>query len=330
MNDRIAIYEIYNRILRKVMDSMKIDRLIGIIMYLLNRDKVTAKELAERFEVSTRTIIRDIDALGLAGIPVVSDVGVKGGYAILDTYKLNKSIVTAEDYLNVISSLKGMCSAYENKKIEATLEKVMAAGNTTGNQSIFLDLSVCREGENTDVYLKTIEQAIADKRVIGFDYTGADNVCNAREAEPVALSYKWYAWYLLAYCKYKKDYRIFKLSRIQNLKTLERNFEKIHSNIETLLEKKWGEDDRKQYEIKLKCEGSVRTAVGEYLKGKVIEEYPNGDFTYSFAVPENERMWFSLLLGFGSEVEVLEPKELRVRLKEKSEEIFRLYHNEGI
>ncbi len=309
---------------------MKIDRLIGIIMYLLNRDKVTAKELAERFEVSTRTIIRDIDALGLAGIPVVSDVGVNGGYAILDTYKLNRSIVTADDYLNVISSLKGMCSAYENKKIEATLEKVMAVGNTPKNQSIFMDLSVCREGENTDVYLKTIEQAIADKRVIAFDYTGADNVCNAREAEPLALSYKWYAWYLFAYCKYKQDYRIFKLSRIQNLKIQEKNFERIHSDIGILLEKKWGEDGRKRSHIKLRCKGNVRTAVGEYLNGNVIEEYPDGDFIYSIVVPENERMWFSLLLGFGNEVEVLEPEELRMRLKEKSEEIFRLYKNGDI
>lgn len=306
---------------------MKIDRLIGIIMYLLNRDKVTAKELAERFEVSTRTIVRDIDALGLAGIPVVSDVGVNGGYAILDTYRLNRSIVTADDYLNVISSLKGMCSAYENKKIEATLEKVMAVGNAPKNQSIFMDLSVCREGENTDVYLKTIEQAIADKRVIAFDYTGADNVCSARETEPLALSYKWYAWYLFAYCKYKQDYRIFKLSRIQKLKILEKNFEKIHSDIAVLLEKKWGEDGRRRYQIKLRCKGNVRTAVGEYLKGNVIEEYPDGDFLYSFIVPENERMWFSLLLGFGNEVEVLEPEELRARLKEKSEEIFRLYKN---
>lgn len=256
---------------------MKTDRLIGIIMYLLNRDKVTAKELAERFEVSTRTIIRDINALGQAGVPVVSDMGVNGGYAM--------------------------------------------------NQSIFMNLNVCREEENIDVYLKTIEQAISDKQVIAFDYTGADNVCSVRETEPLALNYRWYAWYLFAYCNNKQDYRIFKLSRIRNLRIVGKNFERIHSDINILLKKKWGEDGRKQYHIKLRCKGSVRTEVGEYLNGNIIEEYPDGDFIYSVIVPENERMWFSLLLGFGNEVEVLEPEELRIRLKEKAEEVFRLYKN---
>ncbi len=306
---------------------MKIDRLIGIIMYLLNRDRVTANELAEKFEVSTRTIARDINTLGLAGIPVVSDVGINGGYTILDTYKLNRNITTTEDYFNIICSLKGMCSAYDNKKIEATLEKIMATENVQKKQRVFLDLSVCREGENTNAYLGTLEQAITNEQVVKFDYTGSDNTCHSRIVEPLALSYKWYMWYLFAYCKFKKDYRIFKISRIQNLVVSEDRFEKVHSNIDNLLEKQWGYDDRKTYSVKLKCCGEVRIAVSEYLKGTIIEEYSNKNFIYSFIVPENERMWFSLLLGFGNKVEVLEPLELRERLNEKAKEITRLYDN---
>ena len=308
---------------------MKIDRLIGIVMYLLNRDKVTARELADKFEVSTRTVLRDMETLGAAGIPVFADLGINGGYSILDTYKLNKSITSAEDYLNIITSLKGMCSAYENRKIEETLEKVMACGNVPKprNQKIFLDLGICREGENTDAYLKLLEQAMAGCRAVGFDYTGADGICRSRVAEPLALSYRWYAWYLLAYCRLRKDYRIFKINRMENLKALEEGFGQCHPDSGPLLEQKWNSDSRKRCTVKLRCRAGIRAAVREYVKGTITAEFEDGDFEYSFTVPENERMMFSLLLGFGSEAEVLEPLDLRERLREKAEEICEMYRN---
>jgi predicted DNA-binding transcriptional regulator YafY len=98
-------------------------------MYLLNRNVVTAKELAEQFEVSVRTIVRDIEALTIAGIPISSSTGAAGGYEIIDTFKLNKQITTIDDYLYIITAVKGMCSAYDNKKINATLEKLLTAGH---------------------------------------------------------------------------------------------------------------------------------------------------------------------------------------------------------
>lgn len=309
---------------------MKIDRLIGITMYLLNRDKVTAKELAEKFEVSIRTISRDIETLGMAGIPVVSDIGTKGGYAILDCYGINKGLTTQEDLKYMLCSLEGLSSAYKNKNIEAALEKLRASGPAGKEPGLYLDFGVCREGRNTEEFIRILEQAISSQKAVSFIYTGVNEKAWLREAEPLALTYKWYAWYLFAYCRFRKDYRIFKLNRMENLTVLEKEFEHIHSDIGSLLEKHWAEDKRPFYCVKLKCKKEVCAAVCEYLKESMTEECEDGDFILSFQVPQNERMWFSMLLGFGGSVTVLEPPELKKRLLEKAVEIIRLYENQDI
>ncbi|NJD01710.1 MAG: YafY family transcriptional regulator [Ruminiclostridium sp.] len=305
---------------------MKIDRLIGITMYLLNRNVVSARELADKFEVSVRTIVRDVEALSIAGIPISSSTGASGGYEILDTFKLNKQIVNMDDYLSVIMALKSMCSAYDNKKLVSTLEKLLAASkHKDDGQKVFLDFGVAREGENIPEYVKTFEDAIFAGKIVEFDYTDSGDKTNRRIVEPLALTYKWYAWYLFGYCTYKKDYRIFKLNRISKIFITKIPFTHKHPNIAELIEKQWNNDSRTYWDIKLLCRAEAKIPVMEYLKGKVLEEYKNGDFIISLHLPENERMWFSLLLGFGDRVKVLEPQELKDRLLQKAGEIQNLY-----
>lgn len=304
---------------------MKIDRLIGITMYLLNRNIVTARELADKFEVSVRTIVRDIETLSMAGIPVSSLAGASGGYEILDTFKLNKQITNIDDYLSVITALKSVCSAYESKRFEATLEKLMSIGNSKINsQKVFLDFGVAKEGENIPEYISLIEDAISNELAIEFDYTNNENKLNHRIVEPLALSYKWYAWYLFGFCTYKNDYRIFKLNRMVNVtKTV--LVAKVHNNVAELLEKQWNSDNRKYLDIAIKCKAEVKVPVMEYLRGRIQETYEDGDFVMTLHLPENERMWYSLLLGFGDKVEVIEPKELKESLMKKALEIQNLY-----
>ena len=307
---------------------MKIDRLMGITMYLLNRNVVTAKELAGRFEVSTRTIVRDIESLSMAGIPISSTTGTAGGYEILDTFKLNKQITTMDDYLFIITALKGMCSAYDNRKINATLEKMLtSAPYKDKEQRVFIDFGVVREGGRIPEYVREIEDAIRDHVMVEFSYTDSADCRNTRTVEPVALHYRWYAWYLLAYCTYKSDYRFFKLNRISALTITDRPITHEHADIPGLLEKQWGSDTRRRFTMKLACEAGVRIPVMEYLKGQIIEERENGDFILLTDVVETERMWFSLLMGFGGAVKVLEPQEIIDMVKEKSAEIQKLYQD---
>lgn len=305
---------------------MKIDRLIGITMYLLNRNVVSAKELAERFEVSVRTIVRDIDSLSSAGIPISSSTGAAGGYEILDTFKLNKQITTVEDYLFIITALKGMCSAYDNKKINTTLEKMLTAGHYKDEeQRVFIDFGVVSEGRNITELVREIEEAICNKNIVEFDYTGSTGRKSHRIVEPLALNYRWYAWYMLAYCTYKNDYRLFKLNRLADLIITDKLIEHEHGNIPDLLEKQWRNDTRRNISMKLLCKAEARVPIMEYAKGKIIEERENGDFIMLANGIENERIWFSMLLGFGDAVQILEPQEVIDMLKEKSMQIQNLY-----
>lgn len=307
---------------------MKTDRLIGITMYLLNRNIVSAKELSRRFEVSVRTIVRDMEALSMAGIPISSSTGALGGYEIIDTFKLNKQITTVEDYLFIITALKSMCTAYDNKKINATLEKMLTLGHyKEDEQRVFIDLGVVKEGDNIPEYVREIEDAIRAETIIAFNYTDSGGRTHPREVEPLALSYRWYAWYLLAFCTYKNDYRFFKLNRITDLAATDSKIAHTHGNIQHLLERQWQSDTRRDIPMKLLCKAQARVPVMEYLKGQIIEERENGDFVMSLCGMENERMWFSLILGLGDSVQVLEPQEVIDMLKEKSAQILKLYDN---
>ncbi|MGE5654582.1 MAG: helix-turn-helix transcriptional regulator [Bacillota bacterium] len=303
---------------------MKIDRLIAITVHLLNRQTVSAAALAERFEVSKRTIQRDISTLSMAGIPIVSTHGSDGGYEIIDGFKLHKQIAGADDYQNIITALQGLATAYGNQKIQGTLEKILAT-SPQSEQRVFVDLSAAREGSATDRNLKTIEAAIQSRTTLQIEYTSAGQHASCRVVEPLALTYQWYAWYLFAYCTTKQDYRLFKLARISHCAPSETRYSREHGNVEELLQRQLSSDSRRYLEIKLLCRREARQQILEYLNGQIIEEHASGDFIYSMHLPANERLWFSLLLGFGSQVQVIEPEELRVKLRAKAEEILSVY-----
>lgn len=302
---------------------MKTDRLIAITMYLLNRKIVSAAKLAERFEVSKRTIQRDMETLNQAGIPIVSSYGADGGYEIMDGFQLTKQIAGVDDYLNIITALKGFCSAYDNNKINETLDKALTIMQP-GEQRIFIDFTAAREDLSINESIRILEKTIHEKRPVLIEYTNALGTFSERFVEPIALSYQWYAWYLFAYCTVKQDYRLFKLSRVTSCKPGNGHFSKEHENAETLMQKKNTSDKRTYYHICLLCKSEVRQAVLEYFNCKVIAEHENGDFTIEMNLPF-ERMWFSLLLGFGNQVTVLEPEELRMMLKQKAQEIISVY-----
>ena len=303
---------------------MKIDRLLGITMYLLNRDIVTSKELCDKFEVSQRTIVRDIEALNLAGIPVSSATGHKGGYEILDTFKLNKQITNKDDYSFIIAALKGLDSAVDSDSLNKTLEKLLAVSTPINDPKVIFDFGVAKEDKRINDLIKILEDAISNNQIVSFDYTKANGDANLRTVEPLVLTYKWYAWYMFAYCTYKNDYRLFKLKRIHNLNKTKQHYNDRHGDAATLLDNNELFDNGKQFNYSLRCKASALVLVMEYLGGNIVKEYENGDFLLSMHTMD-ERLWFSLLLGFGDSVEVIEPESLRIRLKNLGEKIVDLY-----
>ncbi len=306
---------------------MKIDRLLGITIFLLNRGKVNARILSEKFEVSQRTIQRDIEDLNLSGIPIVSTYGANGGYEILDTFKMERQAACDSDYTFILTALKGLLTAYDNPKVKAVFEKILSVRGNGGNSSnIFLDFGVLREGVDTSKLLNLLDSAISAKKAVSFDYTNADGITRNHEVEPIALTYKWYSWYLLAFSNYKKDYRLYKLVRMANIKVTNHPFLQDHQSADMLINEHAAEDDRKYIDIKLRCRAEIKMLAIEYLKGNVEKEFDDGDFILNLHLPENEHFWFGTILALGNKAEVLKPESLKQRLCEKAKEILDIYH----
>ena len=172
---------------------MKIDRLYAITLYLLNHGRTSASELAKHFEVSLRTIQRDIDSLCLSGIPVVAVSGAAGGYEISEQFKIDREFATPDEYSLILTALRGLISATDNPKARQTLEKLICRSDSApawDNNGIILDFSVLREGDQA--VLQRLQTAVTERRTVRFTYTNNNNETRTHSVEPVAVMYRWY------------------------------------------------------------------------------------------------------------------------------------------
>lgn len=301
---------------------MKIERLYAITIYLLNHGRTPARELAKQFEVSVRTIQRDIDSLCIAGIPVIAVAGAAGGYEIAGEFKLNKQIAMPEDYSYILTALQGLATATDDRNVRNTLEKVAHIAGKKDN-SMILDFSVLREGD--EMVLQTLQSAVREKHPVCFQYTNNKGETRIHSVEPIAVIYRWYAWYLLAYSRVKKDYRTYKLVRMSDVEKSGGTFEKEHEAAECILEKVDRTDTRRYVTVSIRCKAAVKARAVEYLNGKIVETYDNDDILMELTVPENEQFWFGTVLSLGDQAEVLAPQEIRMRLLEAAQKIVSMY-----
>lgn len=289
---------------------MKIDRLMAVTIYLLNHGKTSAQKLAEHFEVSPRTIMRDMEALGQAGIPIVSTCGAEGGYEILDTYVMEKQAANHEDFHFIAAALKSLASAYANKGIERTLDKVAALADVPPG-IVSVDFSVAGEKHEINAAVQLLERAIRQKKQVQFTYTNQQNETKERLVEPAGLIYKCYGWYLIGYYEKYQTYCMFKLVRMEQIVITDLDCTKEHSSWEEHIGEKNAE---KLITVRLLGKQKVKAKCKEYLNGEMTKEYENGDFEYCFTVPEGEAFWYGFLLSLGSDVRILEPTRLVERM----------------
>jgi len=189
---------------------------------------------------------------------------------------------------------------------------------------MFLDFSVMHEGNNIDDFIKILESAIVVRECVEFDYTNTQDHTSGKSVEPIALTYKWYAWYLLGFCHTYHDYRWYKVIRMRNIVETKQSFTIQHESSDMIMKRLDETENIKYIDITLKCDSKIKVQVEEYLKGKILSEEEDY-FILLLRVPEYERMWFSLLLSFGKSVEVLEPISVQRRLKNAAKEIVELY-----
>lgn len=309
---------------------MKIERLLNILFYLLNRERVTANELAQQFQVSKRTILRDIDTLSLSGVPIYAEVGSKGGYSIHREYHINSKIMNQENIEYVVLAIESLRGVYGSKIVDETYEKVrhIFTNQKIEGQADRLDLSVLSEHPEVVSRLNLIKEAIREQKQIEFSYTNRKNQTKNVRIDPLQLCYKWYSWYVFGYNHLKSDYRMYKLVRMQEVKQTQRVWQQ-HQEVNTLFlnyEKKWAQKERQLVLIRyLKC---YRGLIEEYFSGEIILEQEEM-ITSKIWLRKDDFVQFSLLLGFGPKIEILEPASFSEKVQRHLEETLKKNYPNG-
>lgn len=310
---------------------MKTDRLLSIIIYLLNRDLVTARELAEKFEVSVRTIQRDMEAIELAGIPIVTIQGPSGGYSIMDSFKLDRQYVSADDLFFIITALHSIDSSLPGGTIRSTIEKMKNLLPREGasilerrSEKLSIDFSAFGGSEKQRQLFQVLEQAVEQQRLVSFSYSNNRLERTERTVEPMTLSFKWRSWYLFGFCLLRNDYRIFRLGRIRDVRTLDRRFSRREKNLQEFSQEtgRWNTAD--WIELILKFDPFIRPVVEEYYPADELHEQPDGSLIAKSRMPEDGWV-YGLILSYGKYVEVLSPGRIRTLIKDAAQEIVRLY-----
>lgn len=296
---------------------MKDNRLFRMLYYILKKGKVTARELAERFEVSIRTIYRDIDSLSSVGIPIYAIQGKSGGIEIADEFVLSKSLLTEDEREQIMTALCGLENvnkSYENE----LLTKLSALFKIKNTNWIEVDFNSWQNNKIYEKIFNEIKSAILSKNILEFSYFGSNDE-TYRKVKPVRLLFKGQDWYLYAFCLLRNDFRYFKLSRIKKLKTLSVIFEDDFEDI--ILKKEMRYENT--VHIKVKFDRKVAFRVYDEL-GENITEDEDGNLYAEMEIP-NDYNLYGYIFSFAENVEVLEPKEIRIQIKKIINEISKKY-----
>lgn len=290
---------------------MQINRLFEIVYLLLDKEQMTAKELAEHFEVSTRTIYRDVEILSGSGIPIYMSKGKGGGISLLPEYVLNKTVITETERADILSSLKAV-QAVSLSEAGTVLDKLGSLFGNTDVDWIEVDFGLWGDGEKESDSFEILKQAILSKNIVEFQYTAAVSERKKRIVEPLKLVFKGSNWYLYAYCREREDYRFFKLKRMQDIVVTEEGFGR--NAPKQVLQKESIYDKQPKVKVTLKLEKeAVFRAMDDFAEWEmqsdgsmvVSGEYIPGDWL------------IDLILGYGVHCEVIEPQWVREQVRER-------------
>lgn len=296
---------------------MKNNRLFGIIYLLLSKNTITAKELADYFEVSTRTIYRDIELLSSFNIPIYMSQGKNGGVHLLENYKLDKTLLTEEEQNQILFALE-------------SLEKLSKSPNsiTKKMQTIFqkdipdwlcIDFNIWGLESNQNQTFPKIKQAILTSTKLKFTYYNSYGQKKERIVEPLQLHFKHNAWYILCYEESKQDYRFFKLTRIKELSLLKETFTRKIPNYP-----KTPKEDFKIVTLTLEISKELAYRVYDEFEEKDIQILKNGNFQVKVSYPESDWI-YGYILSFGKYLKVISPIYIREEIIRRLNETLRKY-----
>ena len=296
---------------------MQESRLFKIMYYLLDKGQATAPELAEKFEVSVRTIYRDIDALSGAGIPVYTETGRNGGIHLMDDFVLDKAVLSEEEKQEILMAIQSI-NITQNISDSQTLQKLSAIFNLSSEDWLEVDFSRWGNKGTDNEKFELLKSAVIHQKCVRITYANSCGTIRERIVHPLKMSYKSMSWYLKAYCTEKQDYRIFKLTRIMDLEVLADGFCKnSFPEAEETLERDYNT-------IVLRFSQNMSYRVYDEFDNTWVTKKENGDLIVSAEMPEDEWL-IGYLLSFGTQVDIIEPAYLREIIAEQAKKIYEKY-----
>ncbi|MDD2649097.1 MAG: YafY family protein [Eubacteriales bacterium] len=293
---------------------MKLDRLVSIVMTLLQKKRVGARELADAFEVSLRTIYRDIDAICAAGIPVRAVSGAGGGFEIMQEYKVDKSVFSASDLEAILTGLSGFSAAMRAQDGANALAKVRSF--IPADKAKDIELKASRlfisfdswTGKNICAALDAVKTALDENKLLAFDYMDRTGRKTRRMVEPYQIAFIGGQWYFRGFCRTRGDYRMFRLSRISALHVANETFTPrfiLPNFFDSPMPA-----EREMITVKLRIHKSVMDRVLDFCPIESFVADGDGFFFVDFPFAENEYN-YNLILGFGTSCECLAPPRIR-------------------
>jgi predicted DNA-binding transcriptional regulator YafY len=308
---------------------MKIERLLAIIMLLLERETISTNELAKRLEVSRRTIFRDIDALCIAGMPIMVTRGAMGGVSLMKSYKVDKKLLTPKDVQSLTTSLQSYYQLLENKEIATLLTKLQSMSeenhlldHSVNRQKFSVDLELNKGNRSLRNLLKTIETAIINNRYLLFNYIDKKGEISVRKVEPYKVVYKESKWYLQAFSIERNDYRIFKLARMSKACLTEDTFSPRDFISLQMDGSNW--TMKEMVPIIIKIDRSIKDKVVErFGEENIIAQQDNNYLTKYYITDDDEG--YNILLAFGKKCEIIEPISIRQKFNRYLLEVAKIY-----
>lgn len=310
---------------------MKIDRLLSIVILLMNHKLVQAKELADRFEVSVRTIYRDIDTINQAGIPVVTYQGAGGGIGLAEGYRLDRNLLTNDELAAIVTALQSVSSSHPSSDNELLVEKLSSiippadsAQFQLKTQQFLVDFSPWGSNGVQEQKLLRLKHAIEQQQTVTFTYCNAGGKVSTRTVEPYTLVLKQQRWYLYAYCRLREQFRLFKLLRIKDLHVEALIFERQEVAVHDLpWEQEWHAPERTEMVV-LRFDAEVRHVAEEWFGVEELQGDINGTVVASVPFPVDNWL-YGFILSFGNYVEVLEPQYIRQHIQQIATRIVEKY-----
>ncbi|WP_297427496.1 YafY family protein [Clostridium sp.] len=299
---------------------MKVDRLLGIITILLNNEKIKAKYLAEKFEVSIRTIYRDIEDICKAGVPIITFQGGDGGIGIVKEYKLDKSVLTKNELESILIGLKSIQSMFIDKNIDLLLEKLNPKQeDVISVNNIIIDLASFHQASLKEK-IELIRKAIDERRELFFRYYSKEGI-SEKNIEPYLVIFRLSAWNVLGFSKEENDFILFKLTRMTDIIFSDTIFNAREIPEEKLKKKNFFDD---RYTVTMLIDRSLECKLIDYIEFSSYEITEDNRIKVDMPYINYEFI-IQLILSFGDKVEVLSPKHVIEDLKTRVKNILNKY-----